>query len=145
MLNSYSILPEYGLLWKRHRGNITRQYLANLNQLVNADKRYCRTMTVFEDLRGVRILEVDYDYVSIFGRELCDYYGDCPATVKFGICAPGDLAFGLGRMFQTLVSDFGKLDVGVFREVGETLDFLEVPEAARTRLQDGDQEMGRFF
>ena len=145
MLHSYSILPEYGLLWKRFRGHITRQQLAELDQQVSSDIRNDRTMSVLNDLRGVQNLDFDYNHISVLGREMRGSFADCPGVVKFAICAPGDLAFGLGRMFQTLMSDFEKLDIGVFRDVDETLDFLGIPATKRPMLRCGDPEMAEFF
>jgi hypothetical protein len=45
---------------------------------------------------------------------------------KFAIFAPGDLAFALGRMFQTTrgLDPRSTTEVGVFRTMGEALAFL---------------------
>lgn len=145
MLNTYSILPEYGLLWKRYFGNVTQQQLADLGQQVMSDRRYDRTMSVFDDMRGLKTLDIDYNHISALSRDVRGGFGDCPAPVKFAICAPGDLAYGLGRMFQTLMSDFDKLDIGVFRDIDETLDFLDIPDTKRPMLRCGDPEMAEFF
>ena len=47
---------------------------------------------------------------------------------KFAIVAPDDLAFGLGRMFQTRreLEPGSATQVGVFRTMGEALAFLGV-------------------
>jgi len=47
-------------------------------------------------------------------------------TSRFAIVAPGDLAFGLGRMFQTLRSleTNSRKQVGVFRTLEEAMSFL---------------------
>ena len=50
------------------------------------------------------------------------------AGSKFAIVAPADLAFGLGKMFQTYRSLMpqSQKEVGVFRTMEEALAFLEV-------------------
>jgi hypothetical protein len=47
-------------------------------------------------------------------------------TAKFAIVAPGNLAYGLGRMYQTYrgLEGSGTKDVGVFRTMAEALVFL---------------------
>jgi hypothetical protein len=53
---------------------------------------------------------------------------DTPQRVsRFAIVAPGDLAFGLGRMYQTyreLLKTDSRKKVGVFRTRDEALDWL---------------------
>jgi hypothetical protein len=57
---------------------------------------------------------------------------DTASHSRFAIVASNDLAFGLGRMFQThreLVREFGgrgTKEVGVFRTMEEALVFLNV-------------------
>ena len=45
---------------------------------------------------------------------------------RFAIVAPGDLAFGLGRMFQALrtIEPTNRKEVGVFRTLEEAMSFL---------------------
>jgi hypothetical protein len=47
---------------------------------------------------------------------------------KIAIVAPGDFAYGLGRMFQTrrALDSRSKTAVGVFRTMAEALAFLEI-------------------
>jgi hypothetical protein len=51
---------------------------------------------------------------------------------KFAIVAPQDLAFGLGRMYQTYRSldESSTKEVGVFRTLGEALAFLGIEDEA---------------
>jgi hypothetical protein len=53
------------------------------------------------------------------------------APSRFAIVAPGDLAFGLGRMFQTYreCEKRSTKDVKVFRNLEEALAFLKIKEA----------------
>lgn len=53
------------------------------------------------------------------------------APSRFAIVAPGDLAFGLGRMFQTYreCEKGSTKDVKVFRNLEEALAFLKIKEA----------------
>jgi hypothetical protein len=50
------------------------------------------------------------------------------APARFAIVAPGDLAYGLGRMFQTHrnAEHGGSKEVGVYRTMDEALAFLKV-------------------
>jgi len=56
---------------------------------------------------------------------------DPSAPSRFAIVAPGDLAFGLGRMFQIYreADERGAKEVGVFRTMKEALVFLRLAEA----------------
>ena len=52
------------------------------------------------------------------------------APSRFAILAPGDLAFGLARMLQNFreAQDQSTKRVGVFRTLGEVLEFLTLKE-----------------
>ncbi len=52
---------------------------------------------------------------------------NCRAS-KFAIVAPQDVAFGLGRMYQTYrgLKESSTKEVGVFRTLGEALAFLGI-------------------
>jgi hypothetical protein len=52
---------------------------------------------------------------------------------RFAIVAPLDLAFGLGRMYQTYreLSGSGTKQVGVFRSLAEALRWLAEPTSAQ--------------
>jgi hypothetical protein len=56
-----------------------------------------------------------------------------PASVpsRFAIVAPGDLAYGLGRMFQSYreLESSSTKDVRVFRMLSEALAFLEISQS----------------
>jgi hypothetical protein len=56
---------------------------------------------------------------------------DAAAPSRFAIVAPGDLAFGLGRMFQVYreADERGAKEVGVFRTLKEALAFLRLDNA----------------
>lgn len=47
---------------------------------------------------------------------------------RLAIVAPGDLAYGIGRMFQTYrgLESAGTKEVGVFRILGDALEFLDI-------------------
>lgn len=62
--------------------------------------------------------EIDMDFRSILGvsaRMQRLYAGLAPRT-RLAIYAPGDLAFGMARMFQSAAALGAALEVGVFRE-----------------------------
>ena len=52
------------------------------------------------------------------------------SSSKFAIVAPGDVAFGLGRVFQTYrnTAEGGTKEVGVFRSSEEAYAFLGIKE-----------------
>jgi hypothetical protein len=53
-----------------------------------------------------------------------------PATSRFAIVAPGDLAYGLGRMFQTYrrLEKSSTKEVEVFRTLSDALAFLRISQ-----------------
>jgi hypothetical protein len=55
---------------------------------------------------------------------------------KFAIVAPEDLAFGLGRMYETFrgLNQDSRKQVGVFRTLAEAMVFLDVREADQPKL-----------
>lgn len=55
---------------------------------------------------------------------------DHPTSTRFAIVAPDDLAFGLGRMFETYrgMEKGSTKDVGVFRTHAEAFEFLAISD-----------------
>ena len=145
MQNTYSIHPEFSLLCKRLSGHVTHEQLTELGQRAFSDARYEKSMRVFEDLRNLETVDFDYNRVRSLGQSVAKRFTGYSVVIRTAHYAPGDLAFGIARMFQTILSDSQNLDIGVFRDFDEAVDFLGLPEEARAMLRTGEPEMAGFF
>ena len=114
--------------------------MADLMQFVCADQHFDASMNIFDNLQDLAGIDTDYSRVAAVGSSLRSLYFRSPHVVKMGVFAPGDLAFGMSRMLQTLMSDFDRIDIGVFRRLDDAMHFLDVPEAVRSDLVYQEQK-----
>jgi len=87
------------------------------------------------DMSAVEHINVlSVNQVMQLARFSADMDGGAPAS-KFAIVAPGDLAFGLGRMYQTYrgLEPHSTKQVGVFRSLKEALAFLGLASEPQNR------------
>lgn len=98
------------------------------------------------DMTHVTEIEIP-DAASVEVRKLASEAAatDPPGHVaRFAIVAPDELAFGLGRMYQTYreLEPGGTKRVGVFRTLAEALLFLEI-ESLENRPDEDAEGSGR--
>lgn len=124
-------------MWKRFGADLTHTQLLDLGQRALSDPHYDISMSVFEDLRHLKTVDFDYDRVRCLGTGVALHFAGSPVTVKAAHYAPGDLAFGMARMFQTVFSEIENLDFAVFRDFDAAMAFLDLPPQARALLESG--------
>lgn len=81
------------------------------------------------DLRAIERLDVSATEM----RDLMALFSSVDAlghATRLAIVAPGDLGYGLGRMYEMMRTGAAE-EVGVFREMDEAFDWLDAPNRFR--------------
>ncbi|MGY3437112.1 MULTISPECIES: hypothetical protein [unclassified Marinovum] len=81
---------------------------------------------VFYDMSGVEKFELDFDDLHDLVALRRDYYGADQVT-QISIWAMQDLAFGMSRMYSSLLGQFKSIEVDVFRDLTLAAEYLDVP------------------
>ncbi len=93
-------------------------------KLYHSDVRYRPGLPELAVLDGVVDMRLSFPSTQgLFERMRCLYLRHAPNT-KLSIYAPGDLAFGTSRMFQTVAAGGDGLDVGLHRAEADAIGWL---------------------
>ena len=126
---TYKIHPDCNLICKTLSGNVTLAELTTLLPAVLADPDLRRGMDTFVSLEDVTDFDFGYRGMAQFCARVIGLNGTGPATNRRAVYAPGDLAFGMARMYQTLFNDTSSIDVQVFRDLEGACRHLGKPYA----------------
>jgi hypothetical protein len=122
---TYRILPDQRLVWAEARGTILAGELFEYQRTVWS-RPEVQGFDELVDMTAVTEIP-DPSHASLRTLAVLSAGMDAPAGhSKFAIVAPDDLAFGLGRMYQTLrgLLPQGNKEVVVFRAVTAALEWL---------------------
>lgn len=85
------------------------------------------------DLTDVTDFESNFAGIRNMVSRLVPLYANRTAGALTAICAPGEVAFGVARMYQSLNSIEGLENISIFKSKREALKFLD----SKTRHFDG--------
>lgn len=128
------ILPEYRLIWQRYWGSLLRCEIFATRDLVHNAPDYDPSFHVLQDFRGTEETELTHSEVILLAESMKAHRQEIGIPLRLALLAPGDLGFGMGRMFMTLLGDNPLIRTATFRTVDEVVAFLDLPEAAHRRI-----------
>lgn len=85
------------------------------------------------DLRRCDMRQVTADGLRRLSRLAQSAVGDAAVSFRTAVVVEDDLPFGLARMYGTFADTLAE-DVQVFRDEGEAIEWLAVPEEARAAV-----------
>ena len=116
---------EHGVRIATFHGTVDDHELLHAYRSQLADPGYDASLNDLVDLRAVQGLDVGAaalrELMKLFSR--VDSLG---YATRLAIVAPGDLGYGLGRMYEMMRAGAPE-EVGVFRDAGEALAWLASP------------------
>jgi len=131
---TYSIHPQFNLLWIKRIGVITSEDIKALIAESQADSETSTEMAILEDFRLAEQIDLGFtEMVPIaenskklgWGREL---------PTKMAFVAPTPVTFGMARMFQSLMAGQDRIAIEICKTIDAAVDFLGLPEEARALL-----------
>lgn len=134
MLLSFDLFPERMLLLARFSGTYST---ADGNELVenflNAPPDTASYRHLY-DLSGVEVFDADFGTISFMVSSKTSRFSDIPRGTACAILAPGDIAFGMTRMYQSISEDVLPFDMMIFRTEAQALAALGQSEATIAAL-----------
>lgn len=120
----YLIFADIDLLYVEYWGDVTRQDQQDLLSSVIADPRHRFDMAKLVHVHDVTSTDIGFQDQHELHKRLRTSYEGLAGPVKWVHLAYGDLAFGMARMMQSLMSDIEALEIENFRSAREALDCL---------------------
>ena len=129
---SYRILPKDNLVVIAHYGTITTdENIATLRH-IRSDPEARDDQDYLVDFSRVTTFDMDFRRMLAHVNRLQEQVPHGAGTAT-AIVAPGDVGFGLARMYQSLAEGRLPFRIGVFRSRPEAMAFLGRPDAPRFR------------
>ena len=120
------IKPEHNLVILVHVGTIPDDEFFEFYKDLFTKSQYDLSMNLLVDLRQTDSTPRSSEMLSQFAKFLQSRLANMTAHPKAAVIAPGDISFGLARMFG-FFSDSGQWDFEVFREVDDAFAWLHLP------------------
>ncbi|MFV0358243.1 hypothetical protein [Tropicimonas sp.] len=126
MSHSYSIHPDLDLIVMRYSGHVTLNDLRDGFVASIGDPRYRPGMMELSDFSAADDTDVGFAGVMAIADKVRESYASSAGIVRIAHCAPSDIAYGMARMYQTIMSDEENVAIGLFRSLPEALEFLNL-------------------
>lgn len=130
----FSTSLERDLLYAHWSGAVDYdQFAANFVRYLQ-DAHYRAGRPELIDLAAVTDIDINFNLVRSMVRQVNEQAPGILVDTHSVLFAPGETAFGIGRMYQTLADISGGTRVEVFRTEREALDALELPHDSIAHL-----------
>ncbi|WP_146584977.1 hypothetical protein [Puniceibacterium confluentis] len=137
---SYAIRPELGVMVALFHGSVTVEHIRDAfmdyQQHPDFDGRYSVLMDQAECSFPVGC----YDDYRQLAYRLRPHYAARHPSSRTAFFAPGDIAYGMSRMYKAIAEESAGFSIEVFRTAGEALRFVGVDplaHGAATLLRPG--------
>ncbi|UOA25768.1 hypothetical protein DSM107133_00454 [Pseudosulfitobacter sp. DSM 107133] len=134
------ILPEHRLVWLRYWGNLTRPEIFESFEGFRNVPNYDISFDVLQDFRGTESNDLTHSDVILLAESINNRRQSLGFSVRIAVLAPGDLGFGMGRMFVTLLGESKFITASAFRELNEAAAFLGLSGEACETIRSATPE-----
>ena len=122
---SYSIDRDLGVVFTTSTGRLTDDDILENKRKLTADPEYSSQLVELSDVRSVTELAVTPEGVArMVSKDAED--ADKLDGYKLAIVVSKEVAFGLGRMYETMTQE-NMPGVGIFRDMNEAREWLGLP------------------
>lgn len=128
MAVTYQIRPEWNFVRVKLRGNVTAQEHVQAFVSYTQEPDFDARQHVLMDLDGFDFPNIFFQDLVALSKDLHDYYTIRDVSSRTSIYAPGDAAYGMSRMYQTLSDGMVPQKTGVFRSVQDAMRFIDLRE-----------------
>lgn len=129
MSYSYAFDETGGLFLLRLAGRIAAQDMAELFATLAQDPARTPDQNVYCDLSNLVSADLSFAQVMSTTRSRAGFYQQCQG-IRVAVWAPGDLGFGMARMYLTMLQGYDGIEGEVFRRRTEAAGFLGQDETA---------------
>ncbi|MGP6087704.1 hypothetical protein [Antarctobacter jejuensis] len=131
----YEILTDLELVLVHFLGEVGCEEHISSFQDYAADPQFDGRQHVLIDLTHCRLDNSYFEDMQRLAYRLKGYYGVRALTSRTALYAPGDVVFGMSRMYQSIAAGVSPWEIGVFRTLANAMGFVglhpDTPQAAR--------------
>lgn len=137
----YSTWCDPGLLVTQYRGHMRPDDVLGTLLRYLEDPDFDPAHAHLVDLQQTTELDFDFGRMMRLVSRLEPYYARRSEGARTAILAPRDVAFGIARMYQSLLGDRPQFEIGVFRDRDAAAAFLGLsPDFAVTLWEALDRD-----
>ncbi|MDJ0824360.1 MAG: hypothetical protein QNJ16_02540 [Rhodobacter sp.] len=118
------VFPDLDLVYTRYSGAVAVDDLRAALRQMAAAPGYRVQMARLIDLSAAEDFAYRFDEILDMSRPVRALYDSSPEPIRIAYIAPTEAAFGMARMFETLIGDSDRLSVATFHSAAEALAFL---------------------
>lgn len=139
---SFEVLPDANLVLVWFRGDVsTAEHIAAFQEY-GRHPLFDGRQHALVDMCNCSLETSYFEEMQRLAYQLKDYYAVRDVTSKTAAFAPGDVAYGMSRMYQQITDGASPWEFGVFRTRPEAMAFLDIVpgsqrEAAVMAVWDG--------
>ncbi|SNS13949.1 hypothetical protein [Antarctobacter heliothermus] len=123
---TFKVLPEANLVLSWFRGDVsTAQHIAAF-QAYTADPLFDGMQHVLIDMSDCTLESSYFDDMLRLAYQMKNYYTVRDLSSKTSVYAPGDVAYGMSRMYQSITEGNSPWAFGVFRTRKEAMGFADI-------------------
>lgn len=127
MRHAYRFEPSERLFLLRLEGRITAPGMAALFAALKAEPQRTPEQNVYCDLSGLESADLSFSQVMSLTRSRAGFYSRCQ-DVRLAIWAPGDIGYGMARMYLAMLQGFDGITPEVFRQRARAAEHLAIAE-----------------
>lgn len=121
---NYRILPEFNLVLVHFQGEVGAQEHIDSFRKYTDEPQFDGRQHILLDLSECRFDTTYFREMQQLAYLLKGYYQVRAHTSKTAVWAPGDVVFGMSRMYQAISEGDSPWELGIFRTKVEALEFL---------------------
>ncbi|WP_417211469.1 hypothetical protein [Antarctobacter sp.] len=127
---SYCISQDLNVLYARYFGQMRAEQFADIYRVYLDDPDYLLGRPELIDMSEASAMELDFEQVRTILMGVGRAIPEGTPPIRTVLLAPGDVAFGLARMYQSLADYSGLLEVSAHRTEAGALAALDLPFAS---------------
>ncbi|MCR8827383.1 hypothetical protein [Pseudosulfitobacter koreensis] len=132
------MFPQHSLVWFRFWGDLNRLEINTLMSTYWHAPGYDPAFAVLQDFRGTDTNDLTHSELVLMAEKLKALRQKLGISMRLALLAPGDLGFGMGRMFVTLLGNAPLVTASAFRDLEGVGAFLNLTPEARALIGSPD-------
>ncbi|WP_323766994.1 hypothetical protein [Antarctobacter sp.] len=123
---TFKVLPDANLVLTWFRGDVsTAEHIASFKDYAR-HPLFDGRQHVLLDMADCTLETTYFEDMQRLAYQLKGYYSVRDLSSMTSVFAPGDVAFGMSRMYQSITEGQSPWAFGVFRTRAEAMDFLDI-------------------
>lgn len=135
---TYQLKPDERLVILSHVGAVSDNEFLSFYKALYEDTRFDKSFNLFVDLRLTESSARSPSALQDFADFMRQQFVNNTARPKVAVVAPGDISFGLARMYEAF-SDAAHWEFEVFRSADTALAWLDLAENLMDDLDQNAQ------